>query len=1192
MKIKDTFDPAKDINRRIEKVITYAAEDDARLASEVSEYVVTEKIEENFEKLLSHMERSMEDGGTNETGVWVSGFYGSGKSSFTKYLAFGLDPDRNLGESSFLESLLNQFESRTLPALYKAVVKRFPAVVVPIDLGSDALAGATMEEISRVLFYKVLSFIGYSATDKKVSYLEMLLDQEGKYEQFKKQASEALGGQEWSSVQDNPLVANAIAAQQVTSLLPNLFPDEQSFHQLNIDEAIPENVQVERMLELLRKKSGKEHVIFVLDEVGQYVASRQNLILNLDGLARNLKEIGQSKAWIIATAQQTLTEDNPHAQLNAPELYRLNARFPIQIDLEASDIKEICHRRLLGKSDEGNAKLGELFDKNGPTLKQVTKLENARFYDSHLEKESFVELYPFLPQHFEILLALLGRLAKSSGGIGLRSAIKIIQDVLVDPNELQQGQVLLSDQEVGSLATTVTFYDSLRSDVERSGNRHLTAAVDRVVQSYGNDSHESNAAKCVAILQILGDLPATASNVAALLHASVDAPNSLEEIEQALATLESDTTVAFSQREGKYLFLSDAVIEIERERSSVIIRESDHKAAVNGALRELLLPKPSASLQGSRTVRAGLRAMRSGQIVALDGDNEDIHFCLVLTDAAEYDRQITDTTQDSTDRSSLNQVFLVAKNPSNLQGNVTEALRCKAMHSKHRQSVEAEVREYAEAQNEKHLRILQDVGHQLNKSLLDGSFLFRGQRQPVSELDSDLKKASDKMMAQVGERIFEKYGDAPVQAPTNLAETVLRAGLDGVTGATDPLSLVMVDNGQPRLKEDHPAIVAIREFISSRGNVDGDAISKHFTAPPYGWSKDTIRYIVAAMFLGTLLKVNHQGETSTVVGDVSLDALRNNQKFRQAGVSLRESRPDVESIARAVDRIEDLTGNSVPLTEAAISEAVSRDFSSLQSKCTQLAGELARLGLPGSDRPDKISTSLSQLLSGDASDAPSILGAEECSIYEDLLWVRNMTNELAGDLKKVLGEIRDVRNALDAFPESGTPGEIRKEAEESSSQATSILEKEDFLDHRKELGQAADELANVVIEGLVKLKKSQDDLRKEFSDELEASGTWPKLDENERKSILRSVKDLEKKSSQDLPGLRELVNHEYDLQNCLRSIKQEAEKLAEKRNKERKDQSTPIAAPRRFENPAEIDEFIKRIEALKKNLPVDVDWQV
>jgi hypothetical protein len=87
-----------------------------------------------------------------------------------------------------------------------------------------------------------------------------------------------------------------------------------------------------------------------IDEVGQYVSSRPNLILNLDGLAKNLKSIGAGKVWIMGTAQQTLTEDDPRASLNSPELYKLKDRFPIQIDLESSDIREICYRRLLGKS--------------------------------------------------------------------------------------------------------------------------------------------------------------------------------------------------------------------------------------------------------------------------------------------------------------------------------------------------------------------------------------------------------------------------------------------------------------------------------------------------------------------------------------------------------------------------------------------------------------------------------------------------------------------------------------------------------------------------------------------------------------------------------------------------------------------------------------------------------------------------
>ena len=91
MQIKNLFDPAKNIYRTIEKVITYSASQEARLKAEITEYIVTDSIEEQFERLLSRMQAAMEMGGENEVGVWVSGFYGSGKSSFTKYLGLALD---------------------------------------------------------------------------------------------------------------------------------------------------------------------------------------------------------------------------------------------------------------------------------------------------------------------------------------------------------------------------------------------------------------------------------------------------------------------------------------------------------------------------------------------------------------------------------------------------------------------------------------------------------------------------------------------------------------------------------------------------------------------------------------------------------------------------------------------------------------------------------------------------------------------------------------------------------------------------------------------------------------------------------------------------------------------------------------------------------------------------------------------
>ena len=170
------------------------------------------------------------------------------------------------------------------------------------------------------------------------------------------------------------------------------------------------------MIDLMRRKSGKKQVIFIIDEVGQYASAKQSLILNLDGLAKNLKQVGAGHVWLLATAQQTLTEDSPMAMLNAPGLYKLKDRFPIQINLEASDIKEICHKRLLTKSAQGEEVLGQKYDTYGASLRTATQLKDGGVYDVPLDRRTFLNLYPFLPQHFEILLQLLGRLARRRVG--------------------------------------------------------------------------------------------------------------------------------------------------------------------------------------------------------------------------------------------------------------------------------------------------------------------------------------------------------------------------------------------------------------------------------------------------------------------------------------------------------------------------------------------------------------------------------------------------------------------------------------------------------------------------------------------------------------------------------------------------------------------------------------------------------
>ena len=183
MLIGSLFDSSRDIRRPIEKVITYGATEEQRLRAEISEYVVTESIDEQMEKLLTKMQAAMDAGGQNEVGVWVSGFYGSGKSSFTKYIGLAFD-DRRVDGQPFLKHLQDRLRKPTTKALLSTVAQRFPAAVVLLDLASEQVAGATLTEVSTVLYYKVLQWAGYSR-NLKVAAFERKLKTDGRFKEFR-----------------------------------------------------------------------------------------------------------------------------------------------------------------------------------------------------------------------------------------------------------------------------------------------------------------------------------------------------------------------------------------------------------------------------------------------------------------------------------------------------------------------------------------------------------------------------------------------------------------------------------------------------------------------------------------------------------------------------------------------------------------------------------------------------------------------------------------------------------------------------------------------------------------------------------------------------------------------------------------------------------------------------------------------
>lgn len=1149
MEIKQLFDPSKNIYRTIEKVITYGVSQEERLKAEIAEYVVTDSIDEQFHNLLRKMEAAMDAGGENEVGVWVSGFYGSGKSSLTKYLGLSFDDSIKIDGVPFLQHLQDRLKKSTTRQLLSSVAKRFPAAVLMLDLASEQVAGATMEEVSTVLYYKVLQWAGYSR-NLKVAALERKLKKDGRYQEFLDLFKELAGGEEWHNYRNDELVVDSLVPAMAHQLYPNLFKSENAFTTEASEVIRFENDRVQEMLEIAREASGKEYILFIIDEVGQYVGSRSNLILNLDGLAKNLKTQGDGKVWIIGTAQQTLTEDDPRASLNSPQLFKLKDRFPIQIDLEANDIKEICYTRLLGKSIQGEAEIGNLFDQYGQSLRHHTKLEDARAYGADFDKATFINLYPFLPAHFDILLHLLGALARSTGGIGLRSAIKVIQDILIEGGE---GKTPIADQPVGWLATTVTLYDALEKDIQRAFT-NIHAAVNSVCKiRFGHSPIHQHIAKTVGVLQILSNLPINRQNVASLLHDGISSPNQADAVKQAVEELISDPIVPFGEQEGYLCFFSEKLNDIEQERTQIPLRTVELKKIGNTALTESFSPLPATQLHGSLTVQTGLKAQTQGGVpISLAGDRNPIQTIVELVDPKDFETTRTRLLDESRHKSSLYQIYLLGRTTSEIDELTAEIYRCKEIASKYRNDPEQEVKEYSNGQSDRATRLTAELERLIKRSLLQGSFIFRGQLNAVESFASDLLDASRKHLVDVAEQVFDRYSEAAVRASTDLAEKFLRVGsLSGISTQLDPLGLVHTQAGKHSIRIDHKALVSIRDHIDAHGIVEGKSLTEKFADAPYGWSQDTLRYLLAAMLVAGEIKLKVSGREVTVNGQQAIDALKTNNSFKNVGVSLREDKPTMEMLAMAAERLTEISGDMVVPLEDEISKATTKLFPNLQHRYAPLAEKLNGLGLPGVERLDSLSSDITDVLLTDASDAPQRLGKVESALYENLKWAADVKHSLEQGLEKTLRDLRTLRSTVQSLPDTDIPAKLKQELAELLAHSQERLSQADFYRHAADFNTALTSMRFFVRTAGQAMQDVQVQRLKDAAVDLQRVPEWTELTQQEQQGLLGQLEDLLLQVKPDLDGLQRLINREYELQSQVQSLKLRIEKLGRERLQEK-----------------------------------------
>ena len=1114
--IRSLFSTRRPIDRRIEKVIDYTALADDRLLAEIEEYEATDNVEGCFRKFLENYQAGIASGQVTEIGVWLSGFYGSGKSSFTKYLGLALD-QKVVGGRPFIDLLTERFHATDVQAMLRTVAGRTPTAVIFLDLGAEQLAESALTTVSTVLYWKVLQQLGYSR-DKKLAQLERTLERKRKLDEFRKLYREHWN-EEWDTIHNDPLLGNARAAQVVPAVLPDDFPTPESFSRLKFEEAATVRDRAQEMIDLIRTRTGRPNVLFLIDEAGQYVAPRGELILNLDGLVRDFKEAGQGKVWIIATGQQTLAEIVTKAQYNSAELNKLQARFPIAIELDARDIKEITYRRLLTKTPQGEARLKAMFGASGQALITHTRLTGTSLYKTDPDADTFAQFYPFLPQHFDLLMDLIRSLARSTGGIGLRSAIKVIQDVLVDVNRLlPPGAVKLADRPVGALACAEDFYDILRADILKV-LPHVVAAVDRTVKILGHGGAQPTpplpvrVAKAVAALQNIEGFPCTAENISALLYPAVDSPGLLADVREALQALLAEKEIGLIEdpKVGGYVFLSDKVRPLQEKRSDMMVTSGDTTRIRNEILgRKIFEPQPSARLENTKEVKA---AIRSGRLLVA-GDSEDIAFRLEWVDNGRWEVRRTELlTETAAQLEWRNAIAWLVRTNDAVEELLPEIYKSEQIAQQiDERNADRDEAQFLRAELKQAERNREEVEKLFRQALLNGTLIFRGRPTPVAELGQTVEAATRTVLGQVAREVFEYYHLAPVRASTDLAARFLSVErLDQMPPDHDPLRLVVrkagatrVDAARPPLAETLRAFRAKVEEVGG-GRWQGNAIQDFFSGPPYGWSKDTVRYLFAALLVAGEVEFHTAEGRLKVAGPTAAEACKSTVAFNKVGVALRDAPPDLEALDRAARRLEELFGDNVLPLEDNIGRAVRRHVPAVVEMVGSLPDRLRLLMLPGEARVRGLIGSLTSTLSGDATDAGAIFGARDSALPEDIRWARAVVKAFDEHAEEDVRAASRLRNALTEM-DVLFPGEGKYLLLEAEQQTLAeALGSERFFERLADIRailRATDE----------RVQTRYGDLWREMEKEvravaarLEAYSGWPLLLDEDRDTIMRRL---------------------------------------------------------------------------------------
>jgi hypothetical protein len=1101
---------SRDLSRKIEEIIQVDQVNEASVHAEVTEYVATESITHQYRKLLRAIAEAPSEA-PEGVGIWVSGFFGSGKSSFAKNVGYLLQNPEILG-SQFAELFKAQVDDHELGALVDAINTRIPTEAILFDVAKELDTRQVTQRVSEFIYGALLRHLDY-ADDFDIAELEIELEAEGRLQEFI-DTCEGMYDRQWGMVRKG---AQRIprASAVLHALDPSTYPEAETWSrsQGERDAAVTVAKVVERTFELMARRRPGRAVVFVIDEVGQHVARSEDRIEDLRATIQEFGRVGSSKVraraipapcWIVVTSQEKLDEVVAAIDSKRVQLAKLLDRFPHPVDLSPSDIREVATRRVLGKTDEAVRVLDQLFSRSQGALNAGFALERSS-RRTDVDGDTFAQFYPYPPHYIDICIDIMSGIRLQPGaprhlGGSNRTIIKQAYEMLVSE------RTAVGKRAVGALVTLDLVYELVEGNLSDEKRRDVHEIRERI----DDDGTALRVAKVVCLLEFVRDVPRTGQNIATFLVDTVGDAPPVEVVEAALQRLHEAQFVRNAEDGWKLQTAQEK--NWETERRSHDPRPRDRNEIIRASLLSIF-SEPALRAhrdQDRRTFHTGI-SLNGSPI----GDPGDISLALrVADDDDSLSDGLTQARVASRGEGGRDHAYWVFALTPQIDELVAALYASREMVKKYDQlSAQRNItpEEAVCLQDEKHavLRCEARLQDTMSEELRRGSGMFQGVHHDASDLGTSLADAVRGLMDRVVPALYPKLemGSRPLRGTE--AEGCLKAAdlsslppifYDG------PGGLALVAKNGPEYAPNPSADVAreLRGYLAghheygNREACQGKSIEAHFGRPPYGWERDMLRLVLAMLFRAGEIEVSFDGQKYSSYRDGrSRVPFVQNPKFRAAFFT--PVKPiDLKTLTGAVKAYEELTGTTVDVEKQAIASAA-REFATAEAGHILPVVERANAnGMALGEAVAGYRSNIAAITNGTDEDCIEILTSEAASLRDGRDRIRNLAAALDEHGVDLIRRARIATTKMAGQLSRGGDGEalgLRKDLAE-------LVESEAFFESTQEIESTTAVIARRYGELYERRHAERSEVYRDAIGRAKALSDWQRLAEPARQSVL------------------------------------------------------------------------------------------